>query len=85
VTSHLPDHDDWGKNVVRRRGRGYHDAAAELTGYLMDFCTLDRRGRISLRNAVEERSEVFDWSRLVGAYGRAHEMTLSRIAAGAGG
>lgn len=84
VASHLPDHDEWGMNVVRRRGRSFFDAAVELTSHLMEFCTLDRRGRISLRNAVEERSGEFDWSRLVGAYGKAHELTLARIAAGAG-
>lgn len=83
VTSHLPDHDEWGMNVVRRRGRSYHDAAAELAKHVLAFCDLDRRGRISLRNSVEERSEVFDWSRLAGAYGKAHELTLSRVAAGA--
>lgn len=64
--------------VVRRRGRGYHDAAAELTRYLMDYCRLDRRGRIGLRNQVEAQAWAYDWSVLGTAYDRAHEMALER-------
>lgn len=64
--------------VVRRRGRGYHDAAAELTRYLLEYCRLDRRGRISLRNQVEAQAWSYDWSVLGAAYDRAHEMALAR-------
>jgi len=78
VQERYPDHDSWGVNVLKRRGRSYHDAAADLTRWLLAFCRLDRRGRIHLRNEVEKRSWDFDWKRLVPNYHRAHEMALER-------
>lgn len=84
VQHHMPDHDSWGVNVVKRRGASYSQSAAELTRYLKTFCDLDRRGRVAVRNTVEHQSEQFDWSRLAEAYHRAHALTLSRVGAGAG-
>ncbi|MGP1272766.1 MAG: glycogen synthase [Phycisphaerales bacterium] len=78
VQTNLPDHDEWGLHVIRRRGHSYHDAAGELAARLMEYCALDRRGRIAVRNAVEQQSEHFDWTNLVEAYNRAHALTLSR-------
>jgi glycogen(starch) synthase len=78
VQERYPDHDVFGVNVLKRRGRGYHDAAADLTRWLLAFCRLDRRGRIGVRNEVERRSWDFDWKRLVGAYHRAHDLALER-------
>jgi glycogen(starch) synthase len=73
--------DQPGLWVVHRRGRSYSDAAAELTRYMLEFCKMDRRGRISLRNQVEAQSWQFDWSVLGEAYARAHDMALQRAAA----
>lgn len=64
--------------VINRRGRSFHDAAAELTRHLLDYCRLDRRARISLRNQVEAESWQFDWSVLGEAYTRAHDLALKR-------
>jgi glycogen synthase len=72
-----PDHDEWGVVVLERRGRSFHDAAADLTSRVMDFCRLDRRARIALRNDVEAHSRAFDWSRLGSAYHEAHDLALS--------
>ncbi len=80
VAEKMPDHDSWGINVVRRRGRDYDSAAADLARWLLAFCRLDRRGRIGLRNEVEEHASDFDWSRLVPAYHAAHELALERAA-----
>jgi glycogen(starch) synthase len=79
VVEAFPDHDDWGLNVVSRRGRGYHDAAAVLARKLLDFCRLDRRARIALRNQVELHSRAFDWARLGSAYHEAHDRALSSL------
>jgi glycogen synthase len=79
VAERLPDHDDWGLNVLRRRGRSFHDSAADLSRWLLAFCRLDRRGRIAMRNAVTARADEFDWRRLVGAYHRAHELVIERM------
>jgi len=73
-----PGHDAWGLWVLRRRGRTYHDAAKDLADRLLDFCCLDRRARIALRNAVEQRSRLFDWSELGHAYHEAHELAFKR-------
>jgi glycogen(starch) synthase len=83
VAENLPDHDQWGLTVLRRRGRSYQDAAADLCRHLLEFCGLDRRGRIRLRNEVERRSWEFDWSNLGKAYDWAHDLAMARAAAGA--
>lgn len=77
-------HEELGLTVLRRRGRSYHDAAAELTQKLLYFCQLRRRDRIALRNAVERFSWEFDWTRLAPAYHKAHDLALERQAAEAG-
>jgi glycogen synthase len=69
-----------GMEVLRRRGRGYFDAAADLAHSILSFCKLDRRGRIALRNEVDKRSWDFDWTKLGRAYHTAHELALSRCA-----
>ncbi|MFN0011874.1 MAG: glycosyltransferase, partial [Phycisphaerales bacterium] len=78
VAQKYGDHNRPGAWIVHRRGRSFQDAAGELTRYLMEFCRLDRRGRIALRNQVEAQSWEFDWSVLGEAYVRAHDLTLNR-------
>ena len=78
VLGKFGDHSRPGVWVVRRRGRSFHDAAAELCNNLLDFCKLDRRGRIALRNQVEALSWEFDWSVLGTAYDEAHQMAMER-------
>lgn len=68
-----------GMMVLRRRGRSFHDAAGELSRYLLEFCKLERRERIVLRNEVDKHSFDFDWSRLGRAYFTAHELSLARL------
>lgn len=75
--------------VIRRRGKNFHDAAAQLARHMLEFCKLDRRGRIALRNQVEAQSWQFDWTVLGSAYNDAHDLALERAfgakkAAGAG-
>lgn len=80
VSEVFPDHDDWGLVVLDRRGRSFEDAAADLTRRVLDFCLLDRRGRIALRNDVEAHSHAFGWSRLASAYHEAHDRALGHEA-----
>jgi glycogen(starch) synthase len=72
----FPDHDRWGLSVIARRGRGFHDAAADLTRTLLAFCRLDRRARIALRNEVESHARAFAWTNLGVAYHQAHDRAL---------
>ncbi|MDX2147870.1 MAG: glycosyltransferase [Planctomycetota bacterium] len=81
VQENFPDHDRWGLTVLRRRGRAFHEAAADLSRTLLDYCRLDRRGRIAIRNEVDKRSWDFDWNKLGRAYHRAHDLALQRLSA----
>ena len=78
VQERLPDHDRWGLNVLKRRGRSMPDSAADLSRWLLAYCRLDRRGRIDLRNSVERHARDFGWDRLVTHYHKAHDLTLER-------
>lgn len=73
--------EEWGLTVLPRRGRSYHDAAADLARRILQFCRYERRGRIDLRNEVVKRAPVFDWSRLVRYYHTAHDLALDRSSA----
>ena len=77
VSDAFPDHDEWGLQVLPRRGRGYHDAGADLTERVLAFCRLDRPARLALRNRAEVHSHAFDWSRLASAYHEAHDRALA--------
>lgn len=78
VQENIDDHDRRGLMVLGRRGRSFHDAAADLASRLLAFCRLERRDRIMLRNQVDRASWEFDWSRLVGEYDRAYTMAVDR-------
>lgn len=77
--------EEWGMTVLKRRGRPYHEAAAELSDRLFDYCKLERRERIALRNEVDKRSWEFDWSKLGRAYHTAHDLAIARFGAEATG
>lgn len=76
VRAAFPDHDEWGLQLLTRRGRRYHNVAADLTERVLRFCHLDRQGRIALRNQAVLHSLAFDWSRLASAYHDAHDRAL---------
>lgn len=73
------DHDAWGLTVLKRRGRSFQDAAGDLARRMLDFCTLERRDRIALRNEVDRRSWEFDWEKLGKAYTTAYDLALARF------
>lgn len=77
-------HEELGLKLVRRRGRSYSDAAAQLTSTLLEFCKTRRRDRIAMRNTVERTAWEFDWTRLGAAYHQAHDLALARISAESG-
>ncbi|MBN2352592.1 MAG: glycosyltransferase [Spirochaetales bacterium] len=79
VMRSMPDHDESGIWVVRRRGRSFNDAAEELAGRLQAFVELTRRERIAQRNAVENRSSAFDWHNLVDFYVQAYDKAEARL------
>lgn len=78
VTKNIPDPAGNGLFIVGRRHATFDQAANQLTEYLYQFATKDRRARIELRNRVERLSEHFDWSRMIGYYAEAHRTALHR-------
>jgi len=81
VAEAFPDHDESALQVLPRRGRGYHDAAADLTERALAFCRLDRPARVTLRNQAAQDSHAFDWASLASAYHEAHDRALAASSA----
>ncbi len=82
VAENFPDHDKWGMHIIPRRGRENDEAATTLASRMWEFCQLDRRGRIAVRNEVERRSWNFEWSKLGRPYHVAHDLAVARSKAG---
>jgi len=78
--SYLPgvieDHEKRGIYLLNRRTADYHAAADQLCDMMFKFTELDRRERISLRNAVEQTAIYFDWEKLASHYFAAYEMAV---------
>lgn len=77
VMERFPDYAQWGMNVLHRRGRTFDEAAADLTAQILEFCRMERRGRIALRNSVAQRAWDFDWTDLGRAYHAVHDRALA--------
>ena len=76
IASEVPDHTRRGIHLIDRRHQNPEKALDELTQVMIDFCELDRRERIQLRNRTERLSELLDWAQLGQAYDRAHDLAL---------
>lgn len=74
----LPDHQEKGLYVLKRRYASFDQAAQELADCMFRFTQMGRRERINLRNSVEAFSEHFDWHNLGRRYQEAHELALDR-------
>jgi glycogen(starch) synthase len=75
---HIKNAGDQGICVLNRRSRGFEETTDNLVDYLFNFCQLNRRQRIELRNKTERLGELFDWSALVSHYHHAHELAMER-------
>ena len=78
VLEHISDPAAKGLFVVGRRYTTFDQAAHQLTEILFNYTLKDRRGRIELRNRVEQLSEYFDWNQMVNHYAHAYRLALSR-------
>ncbi|MCP4251625.1 MAG: glycogen synthase [bacterium] len=78
ITGEVPDHNRRGVYVIDRRRKGAGRALDDLSQIMIEFCALNRRDRIALRNRTEQLSDLLDWSELGQAYHRAHELALNR-------
>jgi glycogen(starch) synthase len=82
VAENFADHNKWGMYIIPRRGRSNLEAATSLSRRMWEFCQLDRRGRIAVRNEVERRSWNFEWAKLGRPYHVAHDLAVARAKAG---
>ena len=81
VQRHVPNHEQQGIAVLKRRERSFEQTTDALVDHLFNFMQMTRRQRIELRNKAERLGEVFDWSNLARHYDEAHNMALERIGA----
>lgn len=79
VLENIPDPEDAGLYVVRRRYADYNQAAEQLTDYMHRLVSMERRDRIALRNRTDRSAEHFDWSNLARYYDQAHSLALERM------
>jgi glycogen(starch) synthase len=78
IVGEVPDHTRRGIYVIDRRTQPPGLALDELTQILIEFCSLNRRERITLRNRTERLSDLLDWSHLGQEYHKAHDLALQR-------
>jgi glycogen(starch) synthase len=78
LMDNMPDYEQRGLFVVKRRDCSFDAAVEQLTQWLFKFLLLDRRERIAMRNRVESSCDEFDWSNLEEYYELAHEMAMER-------
>ena len=79
VMRHIPDHEERGITVLRRRHVPFGQAVDALADTAFRFALQERRERIAQRNRVEAISEQFDWTNLGAHYHEAHELALQRV------
>ena len=85
VKRHVPEAHSHGMAVLNRRGRSFDQCCDDLVEHLYQFCRMNRRQRIDLRNRTERLSELFDWNTLARHYIDAHELAMQRVPAAAEG
>jgi glycogen(starch) synthase len=81
VERHVPDALQNGVLVLNRSKSSSEACIDQLSSFLLKFCDLNRRERISLRNRAERLTERFTWDIMAAHYHRAHAEALKRISA----
>ena len=81
VEEEIPDHDERGLLVIKRRGVSFEQSAEQLAEQAFRIAQMGRRERIALRNRVESTAELFDWQNLIVHYWKAYQLAIERIGA----
>ncbi len=76
---YMPDYQDKGIYVSKRRLFSWDEATNQLADYLFDFVKMNRKDRIKMRNQVEGISDQFDWSYLGKFYDAAYSLATKRF------
>lgn len=82
VERHVPDALQNGVLVLNRSKVSVERCLDQLTNFLVKFCELNRRERISLRNRAERITERFTWDVMAAHYHRAHSEALRLLSLG---
>ena len=80
VREHVTDYEGHGLHIAKRASVTFDQSADDIAGFLYEFVRLDRRGRIALRNKVQEVSEQFHWRNLIKHYYIAYERAIMKAA-----
>jgi len=78
VQGHIANHEEQGIYIIRRKNRGFYEAAEDMANTLFHFVQLNRRERIALRYKCEEAALQFGWRNLRKFYDEAHGKALGR-------
>lgn len=78
VAEQIKPEDRAGIYIVERHNKSIEESIQNLTDYLFQISTLDRRSRINLRNKVENSSNYYDWSKMIKYYQEAYAQTAGR-------
>lgn len=79
VREEIPDHEEHGLFVVKRRGVSFEQSAEQLAEQAFQIARMGRRERIALRNRVESKAELFDWQNLIVHYQAAYRMASEQL------
>ena len=78
VLNGVPNHNEKGLYIIKRRGRDFYETAEDLANIMFDFVNMSRRERIALRYKCEDASLHFDWSNLGKYYDEAYRLVVTR-------
>jgi glycogen(starch) synthase len=78
VLNGVPNHNEKGLYIIKRRGRDFYETAEDLANIMFDFVNMSRRERIALRYKCEDASLHFDWSNLGKYYDEAYRLVITR-------
>ena len=68
-----------GVYVADRRFKSLEESIDQLAGMMLDFCSLNRRERITQRNVLKDHVARFlDWQELAKEYTKARQLALDR-------
>ncbi len=79
VRSAVPEHDNYGLWVLPRSRMNDSVCVSEISGIMLEFCRMNRRQRVSMRNRVELLSEYFSWDSMIAPYRECYEMVLRKV------
>ena len=78
MENHVKNPSKKGVFIVDRQFKSPEESMTQLVDILYDFCNLNRRERIVLRNATEKLSDLIDWKSLSRYYEEARGKAIAK-------